>query len=79
MAITTTYEAPSGDATTVKVTFTSTNPDVVHKRDVNAVFTSGSYDATKTAARVADVALGVANKIAVGAIAAPVESEESGE
>ena len=79
MAITTTYDAPSGDKTTVEVTFTSDTPSLTHVRDVNAVFTSGSYDATKTAARVADVALGVENKIAVGAITAPVESEESGE
>ncbi|MAJ58202.1 MAG: hypothetical protein CMI74_09115 [Candidatus Pelagibacter sp.] len=73
MAITTNYEAPTGDATTVEVTFTSDSPSLTHTRTVNAVFTSGSYDATATAARVAEVALGVENKIVVGAISVPAE------
>lgn len=52
---------------TVAVTFTS--GEIVHKRDVNAVLTaSGKYDAKATAARVDDVANGVAHKIAIGAI-----------
>ena len=76
MAITTTYDAPTGDETTVEVTFTSDSPSLTHVREVNAVFTSGSYDADATAVRVAEVALGVANKIAVGAIVAPVEESE---
>jgi hypothetical protein len=50
---------------------------------VNAVFTDGSYDSDATEARVVEVGLGVANKIAVGAITPPVEeseeSEESGD
>ena len=75
MAITTTYEAPTGDETTVDVTFTSDSPSLTHERSVNAVFTDGSYDATKTAERVAEVALGVENKIAVGAITPPAEEE----
>jgi len=79
MAVTTAYEAPTGDETTVEVTFTSDSPSLVHTRTVNAVFTSGSYDADATAVRVAEVAAGVENKIAVGAITAPVEEEEGGE
>ena len=76
MAITTTYEAPTGDETTVDVTFTSDSPSLTHARSVNAVFTDGSYDATKTAERVAEVALGVENKIAVGVITPPAEEGE---
>ena len=73
MAITTAYDAPTGDETTVEVTFTSDSPSLTHVRAVNAVFTSGSYDADATAARVAEVALGVENKVALGVITAPVE------
>ena len=76
MAVTTAYDAPTGDETTVEVTFTSDSPSLTHVRTVNAVFTSGSYDADATAVRVAEVALGVENKIAVGAISAPAEEEE---
>ena len=75
MAITTAYDAPTGDETTVEVTFTSDSPSLTHVRAVNAVFTSGSYDATATAARVAEVALGVENKVALGVITAPVVEE----
>ena len=75
MAITTAYEAPTEDTTTVEVTFTSDSPSFTHVRPVNAVFTGGSYDGTKTAERVAEVALGVGNKIAVGAITPPAEEE----
>lgn len=54
---------------TVPVTFTS--GDVVHDRPVNAVLDeNGHYDAAATAARVADVANGVAHKIALGVITA---------
>jgi len=73
MAITTAYDAPTGDETTVSVTFTSDSPSLTHVREVNAVFTSGSYDATATATRVAEVAAGVANKVALGVITAPAE------
>jgi len=76
MAITTAYEAPTEDETTVEVTFTSDSPALVHTRTVNAVFTDGSYDETATAARVAEVAAGVETKIAVGAITAPVVDGE---
>ena len=75
MAITTAYDAPTGDETTVEVTFTSDSPSLTHVRTVNAVFTDGNYDTDATAARVAEVALGVVNKIAVGAITPPAEEE----
>lgn len=77
MAITTAYDAPTGDETTVEVTFTSDSPSLTHVRSVNAVFTGGSYDADATAVRVAEVALGVENKIAVGVITAPAPESES--
>lgn len=76
MAITTAYDAPTGDETTVEVTFTSDSPSLTHVRTVNAVFTSGAYDSVKTAERVAEVAAGVANKVALGVITAPVEESE---
>ncbi len=80
MAVTWTYDAPSGDETTVEVTFTSDSPSLTHVRSVNAVFTDGSYDSDATEVRVSEVGSGVENKIAVGAINAPEESaEESGE
>ena len=81
MAVTWTYNAPSGDETTVEVTFTSDSPSLTHVRSVNAVFTDGSYDSDATEVRVSEVGSGVENKIAVGAINAPEESaeEESGE
>ena len=79
MAITTNYEAPDGGETTVEVTFTSDSPSLTHVRTVNAVFTEGSYDADATAVRVAEVARGVENKIAVGTIIAPVEESEEQE
>lgn len=52
---------------TVAVTFTS--GEIIHQRDVNAVLTdAGKHDRAATADRVADVANGVAHKIAIGAI-----------
>jgi len=78
MAVTYTYEAPTGDETSVEVTFT--DGTVVHQRGVNAVFTNDTYDADATEERVAEVALGVEIKIAVGAISQPEEvAEESSE
>ena len=71
MAVTWTYDAPTGDATTVEVTFTETDPAITHVRSVNACFTDGKYDADLTEARVGEVGLGVNNKIAVGAINNP--------
>lgn len=59
---------------TVAVTFTS--GEIVHQRTVNAVLNeAGDYDAEATASRVDDVARGVAEKIAVGAIGNPPEPE----
>lgn len=71
MAVTWKYDAPTGDETTVEVTFTETDPAITHVRAVNACFTDGSYDADLTEARVGEVGLGVNNKIAVGAITVP--------
>lgn len=66
MAVTYTYDAPEEDATIVDVTFT--DGTIIHNRAVNAVFIDGVYDASATEARVSEVAAGVENKIAVGAI-----------
>jgi hypothetical protein len=56
--------------TTVTVTFE--HGGVTHTRPVNAVFDDkGKYDAKATTARVADVARGIEQKIAVGAITNP--------
>jgi hypothetical protein len=74
MAVTYTYDAPTGDETSVDVTFT--DGTVTHQRSVNAVFTDDAYDADATEDRVAEVARGVENKIAVGAISQPEEAAE---
>jgi hypothetical protein len=74
MAVTYTYDAPTGDETSVEVTFT--DGTVTHQRGVNAVFTDGAYDADATEGRIAEVALGVENKIAVGVISQPEEATE---
>ena len=53
--------------TDIDVTFT--DGTVTHTRMVNVVFDSdGNYDDTATDARIAEVANGVENKIAVGVI-----------
>lgn len=58
----------------VPVTFTE--GEVRHERPVNAVLKEdGSYDKVATKVRVAEVALGVAVKISVGAIGTPPEIE----
>lgn len=58
------YEA---DAHCVSVTFELDG--ITHTRTVNACFdAAGVYDAAATDARVAEVAEGVANKIALGVI-----------
>ena len=80
MAVTWTYDAPGTDETVVEVTYTSDDPALTHVRSVNAVFEDGTYSASLTEVRVAEVGAGVENKIAVGAITPPVEeSEEGGE
>jgi|TARA_B110000908_G_C10212153_1_gene430805 lipopolysaccharide export system protein LptC len=76
MAITHTYETPAEGVDAVQVTFTSDSPAIVYQRDVNAVFDeNGIYDFDLTAQRVNEVALGVAEKIALGVIVAPAEEE----
>jgi prepilin-type processing-associated H-X9-DG protein len=70
MAITWKYDAPAENETSVNVVFTSDDPEMTHTRGVNAVFVDGSYDATATEQRVSEVAMGVENKMAVGAISA---------
>lgn len=72
MSLTWTYTAPEGAATSISVTFNT--GEWLHVRDVNAVFDSeGVYDADATEARVAEVGMGVQNKINVGVLTAPVE------
>ncbi|RSU73163.1 hypothetical protein BRX37_16550 [Sphingomonas sp. S-NIH.Pt3_0716] len=64
----------NADAKTVPVTFTS--GEIVHKRTVNAVLkANGTYDKAATALRVAEVANGVAAKIAAGVIVVPPVEE----
>jgi hypothetical protein len=75
--LTTKIGAFNGDTKTVPVTFTA--GEIVHSRDVNAVLkSSGAYDKIATAARVAEVANGVAAKIGLGVIkvAPPVVEPE---
>ena len=71
MPVTHTYNAPEGEDKSVDVTFT--DGTITHTRGVNAVFVEGVYDAEATEVRVGEVGLGVAHKIAVGAITAPAE------
>lgn len=66
MPVTWTYTAPTGSEPTVMVSFT--DGTITHERSVNVVFTDGSYDATATETRVAEVGAGVENKIALGVI-----------
>lgn len=58
------------DAAAAEVHVTFTEGEIVHRRIVNACMKDGAYDPKQTALRVADVARGVAAKIAVGAIGA---------
>ncbi|WP_028965371.1 hypothetical protein [Sphingomonas phyllosphaerae] len=60
------------DAATRTVHVTFEQGAIEHKRAVNACLDAeGSYDEAATAARVHDVARGVAQKILVGAITEP--------
>jgi hypothetical protein len=69
--LTTTIGAYDTQKRTVPVTFTS--GAIRHTREVNAVLDEGgAYDKAATRARVEQVALGVAHKIALGVIAEPV-------
>lgn len=64
------------DARTVSVTFEQDG--VTHTRTVNACFDGdGAYDEAATATRVAEVALGVANKIALGVITNAPETDSA--
>ena len=66
MATTYTFNAPSGDETIVSVTFTDgTN---THTRDINAVFTNNTYDATATDERVQQHITAIENKWSIGKI-----------
>ncbi len=60
------------DATTRTVAVRFEHDDVTHDRPVNACLDkAGGYDAKATAARVDQVALGVAAKIELGVITTP--------
>ena len=75
-----TYSISKFDPVTraVKVTFTS--GEIVHKRSVNAVLKEdGSYNCAATKVRVAEVAQGVAHKIAAGVIEMPKPQAEATE
>ena len=54
----------------IEVTFTSDDPAITHTRMVNVCFEADgtTYDSDATDARIAEVASGVAHKIAVGVI-----------
>jgi len=65
------------DATTRTVPVTFEHEGVTHQRNVNACLTStGGYDKKGTAARVEEVAQGVAQKITLGVITNPPPEPE---
>jgi len=65
------------DAETRSVPVTFTSGDIKHERRVNAVLKNdGSYDRAATKERVAEVALGVAQKIGLGVIIVPPPEPE---
>jgi len=66
MTVTYTYNPPHESEPTIMVTFT--DGTITHERSVNTVYTDGVYDAEAMEARVAEVARGVENKIALGVI-----------
>ena len=72
MSITYTYNEPEDNQIVIEVTFT--DGTITHVRDVNAVFANGSFDAEATETRISEVATGVENKIAVGAITQRIEN-----
>ena len=72
MTVTYTYNPPQESEPTIMVTFT--DGTITHERSVNTVYADGVYDAEAMETRVAEVALGVENKIALGVI-----TESSGE
>lgn len=60
----------------VSVTFTCGTTEITHDRSVN---TTGCEDAAAIEQRLSEVAMGVHNKICVGAITAPEAEEETTE
>lgn len=76
MSLTYTYLAPEGASISTDVTFS--NGSWIHVRPVNVVFSEdGSYDAEATEARIAEVALGVENKMNTGAILPPTVDDDT--
>lgn len=66
------------DAETASVPVIFDHAGVVHHRTVNAVFDEdGNFDEAATGARVAEVARGVAEKIALGVITNPEPEPEA--
>lgn len=64
------------DANTRSVPVTFTSGDIKHERSVNAVLKDdGTFDKAATKARVDEVARGVAHKIGLGVLTAPVGEE----
>jgi len=60
--------------TSVEVTFTCATTSIVHSRSVNTI---GCEDDAAIEQRLAEVAMGVHNKICVGAILAPSDEVEA--
>ena len=69
-----TWEITETQEATVSVTFTCATTSIVHARSVN---TTGCEDDAAIQQRLSEVARGVHNKICVGAITAPSDSEEA--
>ncbi len=64
------------DANTRSVPVTFTSGEIKHERSVNAVLKAdGAYDKAATKTRVDEVARGVAHKIGLGVLTAPVVEE----
>lgn len=70
-----TYTIGAFDAVTRTVSATFTHGEISHSRTINACMDHDVYDEAATRDRVAEVALGVAAKIAVGAITQAPEME----
>lgn len=71
------YQIGAYDSSARSVPVTFSHASVTHSRSVNAVLDAeGAYDAEATAARVADVARGVAYKIEAGIITNPPPEDE---
>ena len=66
-----TVEVTQENVRDIQVRFTCGDSGCVHERTVNVVFTDGVYDEELTLERCAEVANGVAAKMACGAIQPP--------